>query len=1151
MVEVGTTLANKYELIEELSSTPSSIVFIAKNKNQSNSEDYVVKVVPESKQDQHGIYENEVRMLKEIQHSNIVKLLDTGRCPEYDVFYMVMPYIDGTHFDDWCRSDAEGEYDRLCCSIKTSFKLLDALELLHQKGFIHKDIKPSNILVEEDGEPYLLDFGISRAVETLTTQSQHYSPAYFSPEEINRDEVTATTDIYKLGITLIESALEEDNAKAFQNNGLSLEHAIKQVSSDDETVQNILIQMTAVDVSERYQNVRELRKALKEWFGYAEEYALVWTNNAKTKASNAFNCPVFELNKKVESSLQGSVFAEWQDDKERGSSITVTTDNFFMRLKPDSSEGYFTIVDYRDTGDERLKQYGARLEHCQFQLPNSSRGLSTSFNETSDLIEYLQSIEVNKQSEKEKQKERKSFLEQANAYQKAQREVFEKKRFRPFMVKVKTNRGKQELVCTLQDGLTITEDYFPYPESQANIGKQLKTWGIDDKGSCVQQLNNFITKKQIYSNWLKSLMQPLEKSAFPDVKKLPLSQHAREEDRQKKALQILLHLFECDLKRPKENTYLPEQGCEIGFFESDPSRVEKHEQLSPILYGELEKPDASRRAITLKYTNAKQYKINDGDLGWIGHFSIREESQLKKQEDALKALEENKGIQEKLLETLVKVEHLPLRNHEAMVLDSYITEQLDDNQKKAVAKCVLLESGQFAVLQGPPGTGKTTVITEVIQQILKHYPKAKVLVASQSHQAVDNVLEKICDEARIVRLGDDERLKGKAKEHSYTQITKKMLDDIKKAVQQEASYLDEQTLDSVSPEELSKLETLRAGWVKRLSGRDSHLETLLFKSVQVVFGTLVGMAANKYNEVNQVFDYVIIDEAGKAILSELAICMNRGQRVILVGDHKQLPPILDEESLSLLDKSTEQSLKTTFFEELYERLKQLRPEYCHTLTNNYRMHASICQLISRLFYDEKLETPEVLQRKHGLGFQKAWYWLDTSSLSSHFEKSAGAGRYYNPCHIQYIESLLDDLEMRCKKTSQEKTVAVIAPYRESIQRLKRQIKVNDEKWGKLHIEIATVDSFQGRDRDIVILDSVRSNQKKNIGFVADAARLNVALSRAKELQFVIGDAETLFEGRVPKDATNPYPPLIEYIRKNKESFSWVELKEDKGVADVQ
>ncbi|MDQ6983437.1 MAG: AAA domain-containing protein, partial [Ghiorsea sp.] len=442
---------------------------------------------------------------------------------------------------------------------------------------------------------------------------------------------------------------------------------------------------------------------------------------------------------------------------------------------------------------------------------------------------------------KEKEKERKSFLEQANAYQKAQREVFEKKRFTPFMVKIKINRGKQELVCTLQNDLTITEDYFPAPESQSNISKQLKAWGIDAKGSCEQQLNNFIKKKQVYSNWLKPLMQPLERSAFPDVKKVALSQHVREENRQEKALSILLHLFKSDLRRPKENTFLPEQGCEIGFFETDPSRCKRHEQPSPILYGELTRKDASRRSITLKYESAKQQqKINDNGVGWIGHFSIREESQLKKQEDALKALEQNKGVQEKLLETLAKVEFLQPRNHEAMILDNYISEELDDNQRKAVAKCVMLESGQVAVLQGPPGTGKTTVITEIVQQILKHHPKAKILVASQSHQAVDNVLEKICDEVRVVRLGDDARLKGKAKEYSYTQIAKTMLDNIKKAVQQEACYLDEKTLDSVSSEELSQLEILRADWVKRLSGRDSELESLLFKSVQVVFGTLVG-----------------------------------------------------------------------------------------------------------------------------------------------------------------------------------------------------------------------------------------------------------------------------------------------------------------------
>jgi len=1149
MIKVGDILASKYKLVEELVYTSSSQVFIV--SSQQTGVKCVAKIITEAKQDNYGIYEHEIRILKSIQHSNMVRLLDSGRCSKHSVYYIITEYIDGKPLDEHFRRIEAGRA-RLACCIASVFKLLEPLELIHQKGFVHKDIKPSNILVEDDDEPYLLDFGISQAIETLTTQSCGYSPAYASPEELKRGEISPATDIYKLGITIIESVLDADAARSFREGDIPLDEAINQIVENDSVIADILHQMTEVKVEDRYESIRELRKDFKAWLGHAEEYALVFAKSAKDKAIKALDCPSYDVCTRMQEELKDTVFAEWKEDQKRGSSIEIATENFFLRLKPDDSHRYFTIVDFHGGSTDNLKQHGVLLEKCAFHVVSSHREIPHSCNEAKGLMNKLQSVVWEKQQEKEKQAERKTFLEQANAYQHAEREVFEKKRFKPFLVSVVIHRGKRELVCTLKESFQISEEHYKSDESPAAIRKKLEGWGVQNvhDQSIEGLLNNFISKRKVYGDWLKYLKKPMQARKFRDVHKVELSKAANDDERQKMAYEILMYLFSGELKRPQAKIFLPEQASEIGFYESDPSRQKQGRGDSPLLHGTLSKRDPNRKSLTLKYGDKQQdRKINTKDIGWIAHFSIREESQLQKKERALKELEDNKGINQKLIEVLAKVTHLQPKDESSLMLDDYQNKGLDDNQKMAVAKSVLLEYGEFCVLQGPPGTGKTTVITEIIQQVLRETPKAKILVASQSHQAVDNVLEKVCDDARVVRLGDEERLTGVAKNYAYEKVASTMLDDIKHNIEQEACYLDERGIDTISDDELERLEELRKEWFLRLSGRDEHLESILFKSIQVAFGTLVGMAATKYEGVNQKFDYVIVDEAGKAILSELAICMNRGERIILVGDHKQLPPILDEESLASLDANTKKSLKTTFFEDLYTSLEKERPEYCHMLNHNYRMHASICEPVSQLFYDGDLATPPIVKREHQLPLKYAFYWLNTSKLAKHYESSNGQGKYFNTCHSQYIADLLTRLEQQ--DTQAKTTVAVIAPYRESIAHLKKVIQPKSDQWKKLDIEIATVDSFQGSDRDIVILDSVRSNQGKKLGFIADAARLNVALSRAKALLFIIGDADMLYDGRVPKGASNPYQHLIEYIRNKPEQYGWVDLTDSRGLEDVQ
>ena len=274
--------------------------------------------------------------------------------------------------------------------------------------------------------------------------------------------------------------------------------------------------------------------------------------------------------------------------------------------------------------------------------------------------------------------------------------------------------------------------------------------------------------------------------------------------------------------------------------------------------------------------------------------------------------------------------------------------------------------------------------------------------------------------------------------------------------------------------------------------------------------------------------------------------MIKGRIFILIGDQNQLPPIFEEAVTENLLKRNHQrdNIKKTIFEDLYERLYESRKDFCHFLEFNYRMHPSIGELISQLFYKNQLKTPTQLKesKKHDLKYESEVIWLSTENMANKNEKKVGTS-FINKCNIKaIIDELILINEQYKKKNFLNKTVGIISPYKSQIKHLNNQVKPYDEKWSHLTIDIATVDSFQGSDRDIIIFDTVRSNVQKKLGFITDIKRLNVALSRAKELLIIIGDADCIYQGGFTSQEENPYKILINSIRSNSKKYSFKKLE---------
>lgn len=473
----------------------------------------------------------------------------------------------------------------------------------------------------------------------------------------------------------------------------------------------------------------------------------------------------------------------------------------------------------------------------------------------------------------------------------------------------------------------------------------------------------------------------------------------------------------------------------------------------------------------------------------------------------------------------------------------------DNPQTQAIEKAV--GNKNILLIQGPPGTGKTTVITEIVKQLIKR--GEKILVTSQTHIAVDNVLERIKDDTRIniARIGNEDAISEFAVEYLFDEATKKFSDKVQKIVDikiellnhhnqgKDISQFSKQSFELpltfdwqniqdfitlIQKSDLKQttlmIETLEH-WKEVIAKTPKLLINIFLQNLNVLFGTCIGIATNKEIEASGIiFDTVILDEAGKANISEALTAISKANKIILVGDHKQLPPYLDRERVEYFknfsrdireqktsDFEIKQALGASFFEYL-QKEGVLGNENKILLSEQHRMHPDIGNFVSHSFYDSELLNGEhthenVIHLPEP--FDKQIIFIDTSSDNASAE-SLKDGSYYNQVEAEFIiNKIIPELD---RNNISPKSYAIVSPYSKQCERIKELLLEKDPSIFN-STEVATLDSFQGREHDIIIFSFTRSAIRNRVGFLDDARRLNVAFSRAKKKLILIGNAETL------------------------------------------
>ena len=434
---------------------------------------------------------------------------------------------------------------------------------------------------------------------------------------------------------------------------------------------------------------------------------------------------------------------------------------------------------------------------------------------------------------------------------------------------------------------------------------------------------------------------------------------------------------------------------------------------------------------------------------------------------------------------------------------------LNPTQEEAVNK--VMHAKDVAIVHGPPGTGKTTTLVEAIYETL--HRENQVLVCAQSNMAVDWISEKLVDRGvPVLRIGNPTRVNDKMLSFTYERRFESHPDypqlwSIRKAIRD----LYSQNRKGANRESLrQKINSLK----DRATELEIRINEALFSEARVIACTLVS-SANRIL-MGMKFGTLFIDEAAQALEAACWIAIRKADRVILAGDHCQLPPTI---------KCIE-AMRGGLDETLMQKIVCNKPETVSLLKTQYRMNDEIMRFSSEWFYHGELNSAPEVKYRSILDFDTPIVWVNTENMDCNEEfVGESFGR------INKAEALLciEELKKYINKIGKERLLderidfGMISPYKAQVQYLRQLVKKDTFfKPFRSLMTINTVDGFQGQERDVILISLVRANEDGQIGFLNDLRRMNVAITRARMKLIILGDASTLTKHPF-------YKKLYEYI----------------------
>lgn len=1024
------------------------------------------------------ILEDKLRHLQKARHSALPEIIEYGFDVEQNAFAIVYEFLEEVE-------TFESKVSELNTHVAISglLDLANCLNELHLKFKInHGDIHPANILIDKNGQFYLVDFGLADITKTLSQAKdlEIFARAFAAPEKLNKfvKGFPYQADIFSFG-KVVEWFFDERQSELSEECVIQLQRLLAENPGDRPKWQEVIdILKKILDAS--------VTESVQVDFRYSN-------GNQILDLLNSFN-PIFDISpKEGRDYLLDVIIGNWLCE----GVIWVKSENklLFNIIKPlNSLES--KIVERKIKDGKKLPFKFVYTVDCTHNK--------------ADLTPYFQKWFEQKKKKVSLRESRKSFREELDFY----RELLEK---------------EKEVIT--KNSLRLQYSNFEIKDDEI-----IFTIKQNDKYSGIA----FISKHIEEGNDVNS-------EGFEYV----VSANA-------------------DRKQNKETVE----------FAGKPYEFNTKDMLLKIKDCEGLKKDSIPQS------------------GFLFENTRKKEEEKNRQLEAIRKVEKNEVQNPELIFYLFKPDQLPPINIIDYSEDFHVFQKdasgkplvYSYNQKRAILNA--LRCSPLSVIQGPPGTGKTTVITEIVFQILAQKPEAKILITSQTNNAVDQVLENLLkNEIPILRLSGitkpriqsirkhtlDRKLEGwkqqvretaekifkkeeakflkslKGKNPFAVSITEIIFkqSDWKKAKQkienivrryqnlnqlhnlpndrESAIKIIEQVLQ-IDLSSFLKLYDLHRDWIVTISSLDekSAINQKLVDSIRVIGATCNHIAAKKYAKYNFEFDYVIMDESGKATTAEALVPIITGKNLIFVGDHRQLRPMLTssrEVENWLREKFKKEAGELENWDDYFNRpslfeqvITNINDDYKTQLTECRRSSADQVKLTSKCFYepegDEKIEPvnrDKSAEHNLPLAIDSSIFFIDIGSdYKNEKDENSSSFNKESAAIIPKILELLNKYEK-----VKDYSFGVITGYTAQFRKLKKQIdqirfqgKINNIcRWNK-HEEkliVSVIDRFQGLERDIIVVDLVKSGAGLDLGFLEVPNRINVALSRQKRLLIIVGD----------------------------------------------
>ena len=995
-------------------------------------------------------------------------------------------------------------------------QVIDCLKNLQQNFRLsHGDITPANILVDDNFDFYLIDFGLSDITATLSQDATEeiFARTFAAPEKWDR-KLKGTgfpyqADIFSVG-KVIEWYFEQKRIDEFEDIKLLIDNSCKNTPSNRLNYNSLLEQLQRITSSVSF-----------------DDKNIVFVVNANDDFLTELNDTDFYAKFDVKPSKGDNIL------------ISIVTKSFYANCLWLINDQELKILSLENKESEEkkyslTKKYGIILNIPVNFIHYSNLQLNNRF----DLTVFFKKIQKEKQHEGE--------------YRKGKREISKELRFFKDLI-------KKELQVIEKNAI------------------QLRYKSFEKKGN--YEISFVIDNNEKYSS-----------NGF-----------------------IFNHIDKATPPNPEEFEYIISESAN------------KKQTKVPLKFTGIAYDFDTRKRI-LKFKDCERLDFDKiPKNGFIFENTAKQEEEKKRQQEAIRKVEYNEVQNRDLIHYLFNPQDL-----QGNLLNIYDLEriyQTDDknndfvyspNQTRAILNAIHREP--LTVIQGPPGTGKTTVITEIVFQILHKKPDAKILITSQTNDAVDNVLDNLLKkDIQVVRLSGIRKPKESLQKHTLERKiegwkeevrkkTQKNWDDFKNNFKNEiekdflpifeiltsnkewkikkiqiAKIIDRidnlnitkeafnninefisafNDITNADIDDYFKKQKIYKDWLSTISSLDenSNLNQKLIDTIRVIGATTNHIAAKKYTKYNFDFDYVIMDESGKATTAEALIPLVLADKAVLVGDHRQLRPMLtaDREVEEWLRKKHTKEDAELEWDDYFNR-PSLFEQVITNIDDDFKSQLEQCRrsskdqvlLTSKCFYEPygdepiiPIERPQSKEHNLDLKVDSSVIFIDIGN--SYKNEIDGNGSSRNKISAELIPEILKNIDDFDKVKNY--TIGVITPYSAQIKLIKNTIKKSFQKntlkninFSSDQVDISVVDKFQGLEKDIIIFDLVRSRQN-TLGFLANANRINVALSRQKRLLIIIGNYDWLVQAKAV-NTKDKVPALQKYLREIKKEWTIKDLKQ--------